>query len=136
MIEKTQFVSPVKRIAATIYDIFLLLGVWFGVGSIALWLNNSEILHPGVGLSIVIISAWIFYSFFWMRGGKTLGMAVWNIEIYSLKSNNITFMQATLRFYVNLLIFILMGVPLLQIYFSKDRLAVNDRISMTSLRLI
>ena len=71
-----------------------------------------------------------------MRGGKTLGMAVWNIEIYSLKSNNITFMQATLRFYVNLLIFILMGVPLLQIYFSKDRLAVNDRISMTSLRLI
>ncbi len=136
MIEKTQFVSPVKRIAATIYDIFLLLGVWFGVGSIALWLNNSEILHPGVGLSIVIISAWIFYSFFWMRGGKTLGMAVWNIEIYSLKSNNITFMQATLRFYVNLLIFILMGVPLLQIYFSKDRLALNDRISMTSLRLI
>tara|TARA_B110000008_G_scaffold49505_1_gene48398 strand:+ start:6067 stop:6477 length:411 start_codon:yes stop_codon:yes gene_type:complete len=136
MIEKTQFVSPVKRIAATIYDIFLLLGVWFGVGSIALWLNNSEILHPGVGLSIVIVSAWIFYSFFWMRGGKTLGMAVWNIEIYSLKSNNITFMQATLRFYVNLLIFILMGVPLLQIYFSKDRLAINDRISMTSLRLI
>ena len=136
MIEKTQFVSPVKRMAATIYDIFLLLGVWFGVGSIALWLNNSEILHPGVGLSIVIISAWIFYSFFWMRGGKTLGMAVWNIEIYSLKSNNITFMQATLRFYVNLLIFILMGVPLLQIYFSKDRLALNDRISMTSLRLI
>ncbi len=136
MIEKTQFVSPVKRIAATIYDIFLLLGVWFGVGSIALWLNNSEILHPGVGLSIVIVSAWIFYSFFWMRGGKTLGMAVWNIEIYSLKSNNITFMQATLRFYVNLLIFILMGVPLLQIYFSKDRLALNDRISMTSLRLI
>ena len=136
MIEKTQFVSPVKRIAATIYDIFLLLGVWFGVGSIALWLNNSEILHPGVGLSIVIISAWIFYSFFWMRGGKTLGMAVWNIEIYSLNGNNITFMQATLRFYVNLLIFILMGVPLLQIYFSKDRLAINDRISMTSLRLI
>ena len=136
MIEKTQFVSPVKRIAATIYDIFLLLGVWFGVGSIALWLNNSEILHPGVGLSIVIISAWIFYSFFWMRGGKTLGMAVWNIEIFSLKSNNITFMQATLRFYVNLLIFILMGVPLLQIYFSKDRFAINDRISMTSLRLI
>ena len=136
MIEKTQFVSPVKRMAATIYDIFLLLGVWFGVGSIALWLNNSEILHPGVGLSIVIVSAWIFYSFFWMRGGKTLGMAVWNIEIYSLKSNNITFMQATLRFYVNLLIFILMGVPLLQIYFSKDRLALNDRISMTSLRLI
>ena len=46
---KTQFVSPVKRLAATIYDVFLLLGVWFGVGSIALWLNNSEILHPGIG---------------------------------------------------------------------------------------
>ena len=133
---KTQFVSPVKRLAATIYDVFLLLGVWFGVGSIALWLNDFEILHPGVGLSIVIVSAWLFYSFFWMKGGKTLGMAAWNIEIYSLNGKNINFIQATLRFYTNLLIVILIGAPLLQIYFSKDRLAINDKISKTGLRLI
>jgi uncharacterized RDD family membrane protein YckC len=133
---KTQFVSPVKRLAATIYDVFLLLGVWFGVGSIALWLNNSEILHPGIGLGIVIVSAWLFYSFFWMRGGKTLGMAAWNIEIYSLNGKNITFIQATLRFYTNLLIVITIGAPLLQIYFSTDKLAINDKISKTNLRLI
>ena len=133
---KTQFVSPVKRLAATIYDVFLLLGVWFGVGSIALWLNDFEILHPGVGLSIVIVSAWLFYSFFWMKGGKTLGMAAWSIEIYSLNGKNINFIQATLRFYTNLLIVILIGAPLLQIYFSKDRLAINDKISKTGLRLI
>jgi uncharacterized RDD family membrane protein YckC len=71
-----------------------------------------------------------------MKGGKTLGMAAWNIEIYSLNGENITFIQATLRFYTNLLIVILIGAPLLQIYFSTDKLAINDKISKTNLRLI
>ena len=43
-------VSPIKRTAATIYDLFLLLGVWFTVGSIALWANGGEILNPWIGL--------------------------------------------------------------------------------------
>ena len=75
MNNNSQFVSPVKRLAATIYDFFLLLGVWFGCGSIALWLNNGEILDPAIGAFIVLVSAWGFYSFFWIKGGRTLGMA-------------------------------------------------------------
>ena len=78
-----------KRIAASIYDFFLLLGVWFAVGSIALWLNGGEILNPRLGLIIVFISSWSFYAYFWMNGNKTLGMAVWNIEICSPDGNKI-----------------------------------------------
>ena len=50
---KSHKVSPVKRIAATIYDLFLLLGVWFLVGSVGLWLNNGEVLNPWLGLFMV-----------------------------------------------------------------------------------
>ena len=64
MIEKTYIVFPMKRIAASIYDFFLLLGVWFAVGSIALWLNGGEILNPWLGLVIVFISSWSFYAYF------------------------------------------------------------------------
>ena len=46
MKSKSHKVSPIKRLAATIYDLFLLLGVWFAVGSIALWANGGEILNP------------------------------------------------------------------------------------------
>ena len=118
---KSYKVSPIKRIAATVYDLFLLLGVWFLVGSIALWANNGEVLNPWLGLTLVFISTWSFYAYFWTHGNKTLGMAVWKIEIYSEDGKNLTIKQVTIRFIANLLIVFFAGLPLLQIYFSKKR---------------
>ena len=37
MNDKSYIVYPIKRIAASVYDLFLLLGVWFAVGSFAVW---------------------------------------------------------------------------------------------------
>jgi|TARA_Y100000385_G_scaffold48290_1_gene44808 uncharacterized RDD family membrane protein YckC len=136
MNQKSYKVFPLKRIAASIYDLFLLLGVWFAVGSIALWLNGGEILNPWLGLAIVLISSWGFYSYFWMNGNKTLGMAVWNIEIYSEDGKNLTIKQVTIRFIVNLLIVFFAGLPLLQIYFSKNGKSISDHLSRTNLRYI
>ena len=135
MNNNSQFVSPVKRLAATIYDFFLLLGVWFGCGSIALWLNEGEILHPAIGAFIVLASAWGFYSFFWIKGGRTLGMAAWNIKICSSTEKSINLIQTTKRFIINIFIVFTLGLPLLQIYFSKDKKALNDRLSGTELTL-
>ena len=133
---KAHKVLPLKRITASIYDFFLLLGVWFLFGSIALWLNGGEILNPWVGLCIVFVSSWGFFSYFWLNGNKTLGMAVWNIEIYSLDGKKIHIKQVTIRFLVNIFIFTLAGIPLIQIYFSKNGLAINDILSNTGLRKV
>ena len=133
---KSHKVSPVKRIAATIYDLFLLLGVWFLVGSAGLWLNNGEVLNPWLGLFMVFISTWSFYAYFWIHGNKTLGMAVWKIEIYSIDGKNVTIQQVSIRFIVNLLIVFFAGLPLLQIYFSKDGASISDHLSKTNLRYI
>jgi len=133
---KSHKVSPVKRIAATIYDLFLLLGVWFLVGSVGLWLNNGEVLNPWLGLFMVFISTWSFYAYFWIHGNKTLGMAVWKIEIYSIDGKNVTIQQVSIRFIVNLLIVFFAGLPLLQIYFSKDGASISDHLSKTNLRYI
>ena len=84
MNDTSYIVYPIKRIAASVYDLFLLLGVWFAVGSFAVWINGGIIQTKWVGPLLVILSTWIFYGYFWMNGGKTLGMAVWNFEIYSL----------------------------------------------------
>jgi uncharacterized RDD family membrane protein YckC len=112
------------------------LGVWFAVGSIALWLNGGETLNPWLGLSLVILSSWSFFAYFWLNGNKTLGMAVWNIEIYSLDGKKITIKQVSIRFLVNILILFLAGLPLLQIYFSEEGLAINDTLSKTALKII
>ena len=141
MTDKSYIVFPLKRIAATIYDLFLLLGVWFLVGSIALgvkYLLVGEVssLNPNFGMTLVIFSTWIFYGYFWTHGGKTLGMAVWKFEIYSLDNKKINLKKISIRFFINLITFFLGGLPLIFIYFSKRNLSLSDLLSQTSYRKI
>jgi uncharacterized RDD family membrane protein YckC len=82
-----------------------------------LWLNGGEILNPWLGLVIVFMSSWGFYAYFWMNGNKTLGMAVWNIEIYSPDGNKISLKQVTIRFVINMLIVSFAGLPSLTYLF-------------------
>ena len=64
MNDKTNIVFPIKRIAASVYDLFLLLGVWFAVGSFAVWINGGIIQTKWVGPLLVILSTWIFMVIF------------------------------------------------------------------------
>ena len=72
-------VSLLRIVAAAVYDSLLMLGVWFLVGSLALGIKfvfTGEVssLHPVTGMSIVILSTWLYFALFWIYGGKTLGM--------------------------------------------------------------
>ena len=107
--QNTPDVGPFLRIIASIYDCFLLLGVWFVIGSVALWLNGGNILHPALGSLLVFVSAWAFFAIFWMKYGQTLGMQVWKIKIVNDEPghSNITLKQTLLRYLVNCEEFIL-----------------------------
>ena len=124
MNDKSYIVFPIRRIAASVYDLLLLLGIWFAVGSFAVWINGGIIQTKWVGPLLVILSTWIFYGYFWMNGGKTLGMAVWNFEIYSTDGGEITLKKVSIRFFSNIFTILLAGLPLALIYFSKDNLSL------------
>ena len=136
MNDKSYIVFPIKRIAASVYDLLLLLGIWFAVGSCAVWINGGIIQTKWVGPLLVILSTWIFYGYFWMNGGKTLGMAVWNFEIYSTDGGEITLKKVSIRFFSNIFTILLAGLPLALIYFSKDNLSLSDYLSKTSYKKI
>ena len=136
MNDKSYVVFPLKRIAASIYDLFLLLGVWFAVGSLAVWINGGIIETKWIGPFLVFISTWIFYGYFWTHGGKTLGMAVWKFEIYSIDENKINFQKVSIRFFSNVITVLLGGTPLILMYFSKNNLSLSDYLSKTSYKKI
>ena len=136
MNDKSYVVFPLKRIAASIYDLFLLLGVWFAVGSLAVWINGGIIETKWIGPCLVFISTWIFYGYFWTHGGKTLGMAVWKFEIYSIDENKINFQKVSIRFFSNIITVLLGGIPLVFMYFSKNNLSLSDYLSKTSYKKI
>ena len=121
MNDKSYIVYPIKRIAASVYDLFLLLGVWFAVGSFAVWINGGIIQTKWVGPLLVILSTWIFYGYFWMNGGKTLGMAVWNFEIYSTDGGEITLKKVSIRFFSNIFTILLAGLPLASVSYTHLR---------------
>ena len=141
MNDKSYIVFPLRRIASTIYDLLLLLGVWFLVGSIALgvkylFIGEVTSLHPNFGMALVILSTWSFYAYFWTHGGKTLGMAVWKFEIYSIDENKINFQKVSIRFFSNIITLLLGGIPLVFMYFSKNNLSLSDYLSKTSYKKI
>ena len=132
MNDKSYILFPLRRDAASIYDFFLLLGVWFAVGSVAVWINGGIIETKWVGPLLNFVSTWCFYGYFWTHCGKTLGMAVWKFEIYSLDNKKIDIKKISIRFFMNFVTFALLGIPLLYMYISKDKLSLSDIVSQTS----
>ena len=136
--EKTPYVGPLLRIVASVYDFFLLLGVWFLVGSIALWLNGGKTLNPALGMLLVFLSGWAFFAYFWIKNGQTLGMQVWKFRIINSdqSQDKITLKQTFLRYTVNCGMLALLGMPLFLIYVDSKKLAINDILSKTKLEKI
>lgn len=103
-----------KRLGAYIYDLFALAAVlMFSVifamllvvlceklsfidlsayKDVADYLSQSNLFAAYLGL--VIIG---FYTYFWSRGGQTIGMKAWRLRVQNSDGSNITFTQALIR---------------------------------------
>ena len=131
-------VSLLRIVAATVYDSLLMLGVWFLVGSLALGIKfvfTGEVssLHPVTGMSIVILSTWLYFALFWIYGGKTLGMSSWKLRIVSQDGNRITLIQSIIRFLSNIITNSLAGIPLFFRRINKNNRSLSDLLSKTSI---
>ena len=131
-------VSLLRLVAATIYDSLLMLGVWFLVGSLALGIKfffTGEVssLNPIAGMSLVILSTWLYFALFWIYGGKTLGMSSWKLRIISQNGNQITIIQTIIRFFSNILTISLAGIPFFFRQINKNNKSLSDLLSKTSI---
>ena len=131
-------VSLLRIVAATVYDSLLMLGVWFLVGSLALGIKfvfTGEVssLNPVIGMSLVILSTWLYFAMFWIYGGKTLGMSSWKLRIISHDGNKITLIQTIIRFLSNIFTISLAGIPLFLRRINKNNSSLSDFLSKTSI---
>ena len=131
-------VSLLRIVAAAVYDSLLMLGVWFLVGSLALGVKfvlTGEVssLNPITGMSLVILSTWLYFAMFWIYGGKTLGMSSWKLRIISQDGNQITLIQTIIRFLSNIITVSLAGIPLFLRRVNKNNRSLSDLLSKTSI---
>ena len=111
-----------RRIAAMVYDSFLLFALSLGYTAIHLFIKAQlfgteriRAAHAGAAGDIflfmgVITSIALFFYWFWTRNGQTLGMQSWRLRVEQVNGCNITTRQAAIRLLIAPLSLLCFGV--------------------------
>ena len=137
-----------RRLAALLYDGFLVAAIWLVLGVILQLIVGTESnqLIDGIVQTdpildallfiIMIASSSSFYIWFWIRSGQTLGMIAWRIKVESLNGGLIDFKQGTIRYISAWPAFFLFGLGYLSIYLDSNRDAAHDKMSCSKVVLL
>ncbi len=124
------------RLAAQIYDIFLLVAVLFLATALLLPLTDgAPVSEQRLLLYQIYLAAisFLFYGWFWTHGGQTLGLRAWKIKVLTLNQKPISWRQALLRFITAIISLAFLGLGFLWIFMNKNRYSWHDYLSKTAL---
>jgi uncharacterized RDD family membrane protein YckC len=135
---KRQYAGLFRRLFAIFYDCFLLTAILFIVSAIATALNHGKAIEPGDSLYplfvIVIVSlSYLYFAWFWIHGGQTLGMKTWRIRIQACDNVKIDWKTAAIRFIGAVFSWGIFGLGFLWSFFDKDKRCWHDLMSHTIL---
>jgi len=122
-----------RRLAAALYDSFLLIACYFVVALIGVILNDGEAVSGPWLFWVLFIIAWAFFVKFWCFPGQTLGMQVWKVQVISDSGGNLTYSQASIRMFAAMLSWAVFGLGFIWCLFDKKGRSWHDIISHTQL---
>ena len=124
-----------RRLLAMVYDLVLLLAVLYCAEGLLLLVTAGHANAPGNPLvsAYLLAVCFIFYGWFWMNGGQTLGLRAWRLQLVTLDGRPLTWGVTMLRFTLGLVTCGFFGAGLLWMYFDRDGLPIYDRFSGTRL---
>ncbi|MGF1725242.1 RDD family protein [Photobacterium nomapromontoriensis] len=137
-----QYPSLFRRLAAWFYDSLIIAAVLMLAGGVAMGImavflslgvvdttgyedvSAYMTLHPVVSLIYTAYLAFIimgFYTYFWCKGGQTLGMRAWKLRLQNKDGSNIRITQALIRMATSAF-----GLGNLLAPFSQEKKAFQD----------
>ncbi len=124
-----------RRLAAVIYDLFLLIALLFVATAVILPLNHGEAFtdYPIVYPLFLLTLSFLFYGWFWTHGGQTLGLRAWHLNVLTENQKNINWYQALLRFLAAILSWLFLGLGFFWSLIDKDKRCWHDYLSKTAL---
>ena len=136
-----------RRLASMLYDTLLVLpiimaSVALSMGARAFLLKDtgSDIshaaLHPQIVQLIAFSTVIVFFSWFWLRSGQTLGMQAWRIQLVSIDGTAVKLRQAIVRCVGALLSALCLGVGYWWCLFDSEGRYWHDYLSGTKLVLL
>ena len=137
-----------RRLAALLYDCFLIGAIWMLLGFVVQLYtgtgNNSLVdgqvqTNPTIDnllFLLMLASCMVFYFWFWLKSGQTLGMLAWRLRVQQLNGHTITFAQALKRFLAGWLSFGCCGLGYLWLLIDPKRETWHDKLSNTRVVLL
>ena len=130
----------IKRLAVIIYDGLLLAGLLFAsfalIFAVFLIFPEGFNNHPAVKyfkFSLLIGVAFIYYGWFWVKGGQTLGMKAWHLYLVDEDGKYITWKTAAIRFATAIISWACLGLGFAWVLLSRKNLAWHDIASKTQI---
>jgi uncharacterized RDD family membrane protein YckC len=122
-----------RRLFAAFYDGLLLFALSFVLGAIAIGINvqiSGDHLLPGwVGSTLLLITCFLFYGWFWTHGGQTLGMRTWRLQVLDENEQCIGWGAAAIRFCAAGVSWLAFGLGWLWVYLDRDKRTWHDMVS-------
>lgn len=138
----SQIAALWRRLAAMVYDSFLVFAIWIIVGFLVLYalgVNSAENssgelatltpLQNNVLFAAMLGSAFLFFGFFWTHSGQTLGMQAWSIKVQNADGSAISWRQALLRCCTAPFALLALGLGYLCMLVDPQRRTLPDRVS-------
>lgn len=93
------------RLAAALYDLLPLIGLWVATAGLVLlaFAGRVDVAHPSSlyqaslrGALLGVTAAYFVVS--WTRGGQTIGMRAWRLRVVAAEGGALPWLRALLRF--------------------------------------
>ncbi|EKF74125.1 hypothetical protein A11A3_09912 [Alcanivorax hongdengensis A-11-3] len=139
-----------RRLMALLYDGLLILALWFVTAGVFVLIYphtglpqesingvtraSKEYLH-GILLPLLLLETWAFYALFWLRGGQTLGMRAWRLQVCDYCGGPVRPWQTLVRFAAAGLSWALFGIGYLLVLLPPHQ-SLHDRLSLTATRVL
>jgi uncharacterized RDD family membrane protein YckC len=124
-----------RRLAAMVYDLFLLFALFMLVGFVGVGIAGGEVEHPLFRLTVLLVPV-IFYGYFWRKTGQTLGMLAWRIRVQTPQGEPVNLKQTLLRLLGGLLSWSCLGLGYFWLFFDQDKRTWPDLLSGTQVVVI
>ncbi len=115
-----------------VYDSLVIVALWMISLFVLTGLNHFEAVQGPAVSSLLFLELYAFYAYFWVRGGQTVGMMAWRIEIRTDDGGPFTLTHATLRFIGALLSFACLGLGYLWVLIDPAKRSWSDMLSSTT----
>ena len=125
-----------RRLAAILYDSLLIAACLFLATVPFIAVRGGEPVETDENIIyqlVLVLVVYLFFTGFWSRSGRTLGMQSWRLQLQTEEGEVPSFGRASLRFVAALLSLIPLGLGFWWQLWDRDRLTWHDRISKTRL---